>query len=267
MDKQGEWTGTWIPREVLLAEDLTPREKIAYATIAGFCDYFGSHEFLAERIGTTPNEARKIRHELKAKGYIRRTNNDDREPHYVAVRDFSTGTRKSPRKGDATSPQKGATTPPQKRATESKEEIKVKTKNNTPGKPAEHSKPETLEMGYARKLASQLHDAILVERPDRKIAPNWEKTWSADIEKTIRIDQRNPRALEAVIIWATRHDFWKRQILSGANLRKHYDRMIDQIKADNSVPERMRRGGFTTTDARDIRQKSEAMGVDFRDDI
>ena len=53
-----------------------------------------------------------------------------------------------------------------------------------------------------------------------------------DIEKTIRIDKRDPVEVEALIRWAQASDFWRANILSPAKFRKQYDRLRLQAEKD-----------------------------------
>jgi hypothetical protein len=84
----------------------------------------------------------------------------------------------------------------------------------------------------AKKLAQRLHKWITIIKPDRKIQSGWEERWARDIEKMHRIDRRSWEAIAACIDWSQRDDFWSQNILSGANLRKHYDRMSDRARYD-----------------------------------
>ena len=53
-----EYTGVWIPREVMECEQLTPVEKIAYGEIASFSKCYASNAWLAKRIGKSESTAR-----------------------------------------------------------------------------------------------------------------------------------------------------------------------------------------------------------------
>lgn len=87
-EKNGEFTGVWIPAEVVLAEDLGASEKMAYAVIASFRSFFGSNAWLGSRLGLSEDRARKIVAGLISKGYVRRVAFDGRKRVLRAVRDF-----------------------------------------------------------------------------------------------------------------------------------------------------------------------------------
>lgn len=84
----------------------------------------------------------------------------------------------------------------------------------------------------AKQLAERLHNWILRNKPDRKIKNGWQERWSADIDKMHRLDGRSWEAIKACIDWSQRDDFWRQNILSGENLRKHYDRMSDRARSE-----------------------------------
>lgn len=84
----------------------------------------------------------------------------------------------------------------------------------------------------AKQLAERLHNWILRNKPDRKIKNGWQERWAADIDKMHRLDGRSWEAIKACIDWSQRDDFWRQNILSGENLRKHYDRMSDRARSE-----------------------------------
>lgn len=46
-----EYTGVWIPADVMESEELSPMEKLLYGEIAGFRNCYASNAWLAKRIG------------------------------------------------------------------------------------------------------------------------------------------------------------------------------------------------------------------------
>lgn len=106
--------------------------------------------------------------------------------------------------------------------------VKQKIINPAPAKPAPGRElPEE-----AKKLAKRLHAWITKNKPDRKIQDGWEERWATDIERMHRLDGRTWEAITACIDWSQRDEFWRQNILSGENLRKHYDRMSDRARAE-----------------------------------
>lgn len=83
--------------------------------------------------------------------------------------------------------------------------------------------PDPIALGISQLLASHIEQAGLWK---------WKRAmpvvaWSADIEKLIRLDEVDPSDLMDFIDWLYTDDgsatarFWRTQVLSGANLRKH----------------------------------------------
>ncbi len=73
----------------------------------------------------------------------------------------------------------------------------------------------------AVRLSDLLLALILARKPDFKRRGNWAK----DIDLMIRLDHREPARIEAVIRWCQQDGFWANNILSGATLRKQYDKL------------------------------------------
>ena len=80
------------------------------------------------------------------------------------------------------------------------------------------------------KLSRMLFDSILEIRPKYK-KPNFQK-WADEVEKMIRIDNRDIKEIQDVIMWISQDSFEKKTVLSTAKLRKRYDDLA--IKYDSS---------------------------------
>ena len=112
-----------------------------------------------------------------------------------------------------------------------KERYSKKEINNIMSAPAKPAPTRELPK-EAYQLANRLHKWILRNKPDRKIQDGWQKRWAEDIDKMHRIDGREWRKIAGAIDWSQRDDFWHQNILSGANLRKHYDRMEERASVE-----------------------------------
>ena len=79
----------------------------------------------------------------------------------------------------------------------------------------------------AEICATKLRDGILAIYPNNAGARKKDciERWAVDIDKMHRLDGRSWVDIEQAIDWALRDKFWQRNIWSGANLRKHYDRL------------------------------------------
>lgn len=97
---------------------------------------------------------------------------------------------------------------------------------------AENGTRKRVKNKEAEELAEFLKEQILRNYPNRKIDKNYKQNWAIDIDRAIRLDGRTPEQLKNAIIFSSNDTFWKQQILSGANLRKHYDRLEARAQAD-----------------------------------
>lgn len=66
-----EYTGVWIPADVMECEQLSPMEKILYGEIAGFRECYASNAWLANRIGRTERTIRRMISHLIELGFVR----------------------------------------------------------------------------------------------------------------------------------------------------------------------------------------------------
>jgi len=108
---------------------------------------------------------------------------------------------------------------------------------SNPSKSSKRSTPEPSP--EAVRLADLLESLIRQRKPDFKRRGNWARdidrqrkpdfkrrgNWARDIDLMLRIDERKPEAVEAVLRWCQADPFWQNNILSGSKLRKQYDRL------------------------------------------
>lgn len=104
---------------------------------------------------------------------------------------------------------------------------------NTTSNNKESPKQETEEMSQALRLSSLLlfesrkHDDKLHIGKDKQVIDRW----AQDIEKLIRLDNRDYSEIERVIRWVkTEGNFWMPNIMSGKKLREKFPQLIMQIK-------------------------------------
>jgi len=74
----------------------------------------------------------------------------------------------------------------------------------------------------AQRLAYLLADKIAENGYKR---PTVTQEWVRCMDRTIRIDGREPAQLEKAIEWVTGHDFWSMNVRSPQKLREHYERL------------------------------------------
>ncbi len=93
-------------------------------------------------------------------------------------------------------------------------------------------KPEIVKFDpLDKRLAEKLYELMQVNFPSMK-SENLD-SWAEDINKLARIDKQEYSTIEAAIAWTQAHGFWKRNIRSGAALRKHFEKVCIQAKFDN----------------------------------
>lgn len=85
----------------------------------------------------------------------------------------------------------------------------------------------------ALDCAKKLRDKILEIYPNNVGARKKDciERWAKDIDKMNRLDARSWEDIAKAIDWAMRDNFWQKNIWSGANLRKHYDRIEADARA------------------------------------
>lgn len=59
--------------------------------------------------------------------------------------------------------------------------------------------------------------------------------WAADIEKIVRLDKQEFGNVKVALIFSQQDNFWRQQIRSGANLRKHFVKLL--VKAQEHKPQ------------------------------
>ena len=97
-----------------------------------------------------------------------------------------------------------------------------------------YNKPIKVSSSPARSCAEKLRDKILSLYPNNVGAKKKDcvERWAKDIDKMNRLDGRSWEDINKAIDWAMNNDFWQKNIWSGANLRKHYDRLEAEARAE-----------------------------------
>lgn len=94
MEQKRDFTGVWIPKEVLLDKDLSSDEKILFADIACFENCFILNRTFADRYGCSERTIQNRLKKLKDKGFIVEKSFDGRERTLQVLHVFSYQTRK-----------------------------------------------------------------------------------------------------------------------------------------------------------------------------
>lgn len=65
-----EYTGVWIPAEVMESDELSPMEKLLYGEIAGFRECYASNAWLAGRIGRSERTVKRLISHMIELGFV-----------------------------------------------------------------------------------------------------------------------------------------------------------------------------------------------------
>ena len=84
MDQKRQFTGIWIPRQVVEDERLDWIDRALYGEIQSYDDCFKTNESLGNRIGETERNVQKRIAHLKELGYVEQTHFDGRLRHLRA---------------------------------------------------------------------------------------------------------------------------------------------------------------------------------------
>lgn len=76
----------------------------------------------------------------------------------------------------------------------------------------------------ALKMANWLAEQVLQRYPYVK-QPNIEQ-WADDIDKLVRCDKQPLDNVKIALLFSQQDNFWRQQVRSGANLRKHYEKIL-----------------------------------------
>ena len=90
--------------------------------------------------------------------------------------------------------------------------------------------PNSIEL----ELSQFLLDLILERKPDHR-KPSLQK-WAIHIDRMIRLDNRDPERIRAVIRWCQQNDFWQNNIRSTEKLRKQFDSL--ELQMGKTGPEK-----------------------------
>ena len=95
---------------------------------------------------------------------------------------------------------------------------------------------DTEEMKQALRLAELIESLHRVDDSKYKGNP---KLWAKEIERLIRLDQREPEKIEKVIRWCkSPGNFWFPNIMSGKKLREKYPTLLAQMTDKPKTKER-----------------------------
>ena len=85
------------------------------------------------------------------------------------------------------------------------------------------------------KLSQLLYDLIKKRTPNWYHKPDLEE-WADEIRKLRVIDTQTPETIEKIIRWCQNDDFWAKNILSTAKLRKQFPTLLVQLNNQPKKP-------------------------------
>lgn len=190
----------------------------------GYC--FASNQALGEMLGVSKGTAANALSAISKKGWVLiEMDNDSHRTAIIPQLEIGTPSQKNE------APLHKIVNPPlHKKMNIYNKKIDNKKDNLIPA-PAKPAPGRELPK-EARQLAERLHKWVLKNKPDRKIQNGWEERWAEDIDKMHRLDGRSWKQILGAIDWSQCDDFWRQNVLSGANLRKHYDRIEDRTRME-----------------------------------
>lgn len=241
-----DFKGIWIPKEIWLNEDLTLQEKIFLVEIDSLDNEEGcwaSNKYFADFFKLSIRRCSQIIGNLKDKSFINVYLIKDENTKEVKKRVIKVN------KSWLYPIEECVYTPIDKNFQYLGKEVSIgrerkcqdnntfnNTLNNTfkdsgniVAEPIKEKKINKFEIESEEyKLAEYLYKAIL--KNDKKYKkPNLDN-WAVYIDRLIRLDNRSVEEIKRVIDFATNDDFWKANILSTKKLRKHFSKLLIQMK-------------------------------------
>jgi len=101
-----------------------------------------------------------------------------------------------------------------------------------------HETTQSITLSRAMQLAALLRDLILARQPKAREKRANLESWAEDIDKLLRIDQRTPEEIKAVIRWCQADSFWQGNIRSGRKLRDKFDQLEDSMNRPKGQPKK-----------------------------
>jgi hypothetical protein len=101
-------------------------------------------------------------------------------------------------------------------------------KNNTTRRKAPSVTFELTSKPY--QCAKYLDDRICERLPEHQpVTEKQLQSWSAEFDKVNRLDKKSWRLIGETLEFSQEDDFWKKQILSAGNFRKHFEKMCAKM--------------------------------------
>lgn len=100
----------------------------------------------------------------------------------------------------------------------------------------------------AAALADLLASLIVADNPRAIVKPAQPAKWAEQFDLQHRVDKTSWEDMRAALEWAHRDDFWRSNVLSAEALRRHWNRLTEQMQRDTSGTGRPTHGGMSAED-------------------
>lgn len=216
--------GVWIPKEIWTDKNLTIQEKHFLCEIDSLDNEqgcFATNAYFAEFFGLSKKRVSVVINELIRKKYI-----TSRVEYKEGTKEISkrvlkvSGIPLSPKSGSDLSPESGVPIPENG---EDNNTINNTKKNNTKG-----ISPEIVE--FVKTFQEYVSETHGVKAP--KVTDSLLRNGQDVVDKLIRLDGFTLEQVRNSLRWAVKDDFWSKNVLSLASLRKK-SRNNDLTKMQN----------------------------------
>ena len=227
-----DFKGVWIPKEIWLNKDLTIMEKLFLVEIDSLDNdkgCFASNAHFAEFFGITKGRCTQIIKSLEKKGLV--TIKLEREGKNISKRIIKVVRKLNALVSKLNTPLSETKHP----YLENDEGSNTSTSNTVSNTVSSTSRSKLKFETHHLQLAELLYKQIQNNSPKYN-EPDLEK-WANEFRLIMERDKREGKEIQDLIIKTQSDIFWKKNILSPAKLRKHYDRLIIEFEDNNKSEE------------------------------
>ena len=225
-----DFKGVWIPKEIWLNKDLTVMEKLFLVEIDSLDNdkgCFASNAHFAEFFGITKGRCTQIIRSLEKKGLV--TIKLEREGKNVSKRIIKVVRKLNTLVSKLNTPL-SETKHPYLENDEGSNTSNSNTISNTVSSTSRSKlKFETHHMELSKLLLREIQQHI----PSYKVK-NMER-WANDFRLMMEVDKREGKEIQDLIIFAQRHNFWYKNILSPGKLREKYYRLLMDMNEEKGI--------------------------------
>jgi len=238
MNKNRDFKGVWIPKEIWLSTDLSPIEKFFLIEIDSLDNENGcyaSNAHFAELFGLSIKWCSGIIRKIEKKGYIKITlmyEGKQVKKRTIKMLNKTGGTLKNGG-GGYPEKQEGGILKNRRGYPEKQEGNNTKEQYNKRSL-CQRKKISDDDMKLAQFIFSKIQQLNPKERP-----PNFDK-WANSIRLIVERDKRTHKEIQDVFLWANNDPFWSVNIRSPDKLRKQFT-VLEDTKRQGAGNEKNKR--------------------------